>query len=111
MMTLALGLVQHAPCEVAFAATVTSLPHFFYGSNTHAMHEAFSIQSDDGRALEIVDNVALAPRIPVTVGDRIRLKGELVPDARPGPLVHWTHHDPSGRHVGGYIDLNGRRYA
>ena len=111
MTTLALSLAQHTPCEVAFEATVTSAPHFFYGSHTHAMHEAFYVNSDDGRALEIVDNVALAPTVPVAVGDRIRLKGELVPDARPGPLVHWTHHDPRGRHAGGYIDLNGRRYA
>ncbi len=111
MTTVAGGLAQHAPCEVAFSATVTSAPHFFYGTNTHAMHEEFSIRSDDGQALDVVDNVKIAPRVPVAVGDRIRLQGELVPDARPEPIVHWTHHDPRGLHPAGYIELNGMRYA
>lgn len=111
MNTLAVGFAQHQPSEVSFSGTVLSPPHFFYGSRTHAVHEAFDVRSDDGRKLEIVDNVALAPRIPVAVGDRIAVVGELVPDARSGPLVHWTHHDPGGVHPDGYIDLNGRRYA
>ncbi len=111
MTTLSAALASHAPSEVAFSATVASAPHFFYGTNTHAMHEAFDVRTDDGRRLEIVDNVALAPRIPVVPGDRIGVRGELIPDASRGPLVHWTHHDPAGVHEDGYLDLNGRRYA
>ncbi len=110
MNTLAAGFALHAPSEVAFDATVTSAPHYFYGSNTHALHEAFNVRSD-GRTLEIVDNVKLAPRVPVVPGDRISVVGELVPDADRGPLVHWTHHDPAGIHAPGYIELNGRQYA
>ncbi len=109
--TLAAGFAQCAPSEVAFSATVTSAPHFFYGTNTHAMHESFDVRSDDGHDLEIVDNVKLAPRVPVAVGDRIGVLGELVPDGRFGPLVHWTHHDPAGVHPDGYIELDGKRYA
>ncbi len=111
MSMLAIGFPQHRPSEVTFDGTVTSAPHFFYGSRTHAVHEAFNVRSDDGRPLEIVDNVALAPRVPVVVGDRVAIRGELIPDAKPGPLVHWTHHDPAGIHPDGYIDLNGKRYA
>jgi hypothetical protein len=111
MNTLAAGFALGHPSEVAFSGTVTSRPHFFYGTNTHAVHEAFGVRSDDGRRLEIVDNVALAPRVPVVVGDRVSVVGELVPDAKRGPLVHWTHHDPRGLHPDGYIDLDGRRYA
>jgi hypothetical protein len=110
-VSLAEGFAQRAPSEVAFSATVTSAPHFFYGTNTHAEHEAFNVRSDDGRNLEVVDNVKLAPRVPVAVGDHIAIQGELIPDAKPGPLVHWTHHDPAGRHPDGYIDLDGKRYA
>lgn len=100
------------PREVDFGATVTSKPRFFYGSNTHAMHEAFTCRADDGTALEIVDNIKLAPPVPVAPGDRIDVRGELVRDRKTdGPLVHWTHHDPAQRHVGGYIDFAGRRYA
>ncbi len=111
MNSLASGFALQAPSEVAFGATVTSAPHFFYGSNTHALHEAFDVRSDDGRALEIVDNVKLAPRVAVHPGDHIAVMGELVPDSARGPLVHWTHHDPAGRHPDGYIVFNGRRYA
>jgi hypothetical protein len=111
MNTLSAGLALHVPSEVSFAGTVTSQPHFFFGSNTHAMHEAFDVRSDDGHSVEIVDNVKLAPRVPVSVGDHIDVRGELVPDASHGPLVHWTHHDPSNEHQDGYIDFAGRRYA
>jgi hypothetical protein len=111
MNTVRAALAQTSASEVRFGATVTSTPHFFWGSNTHAMHEAFRVKSDDGVGLEIVDNVALAPRIAVRPGDRIEVQGELVPGAARGPLVHWTHHDPSGVHPGGFIDWDGRRYA
>jgi hypothetical protein len=111
MNTLSAGLALHTPSEVAFSATVLSAPHYFYGTNTHAVHEAFEVRSDDGHEVEIVDNVKLAPRIPVMPGDRIGVQGELVPDASHGPLVHWTHHDPSGRHEDGWLDFAGRRYA
>jgi hypothetical protein len=99
MNTLASGLAAHAPSEVAFSGTVLSAPHFFFGSNTHAMHEAFDVRSDDGYRIHVVDNVKLAPRVPV------------VPDASRGPLVHWTHHDPAHVHEDGFIDFAGRRYA
>jgi hypothetical protein len=111
MKTLSAALAQRDPSEVAFAATVSSRPHFFFGSNTHALHERFRVHSDDGHSLEIVDNVKLAPSVPVAPGDRVFVQGELVPQAARGPIVHWTHHDPRHRHVGGFIDFAGRRYA
>ncbi len=111
MNTLDAGLALRDPSEVAFGGVVTSRAHFFYGSNTHAMHEAFRVQSDDGHSLEVVDNVLLAPRVPVAPGDHVFVQGELVPRGTHGPLVHWTHHDPNGRHPDGYIELDGRRYA
>jgi len=111
MNTLQAGFALHTPSEVDFGATVLTRPHFFYGSNTHAWHEAFAVQADDGHRLEVVDNVALAPRVPVAPGDHIEVRGVLVPEARRGPLVHWTHHDPSHRHPDGFIELRGRVYA
>jgi Protein of unknown function (DUF3465) len=104
-------LARNRICEVRFAATVTSSPHFFYGRNTRSEHEAFRVRCDDGAKVEIVDNVDIAPPVPVNPGDRIVVQGELVPRGSHGPLVHYTHHDPQGTHVGGFIDWNGRRYA
>jgi hypothetical protein len=111
MNTLAAGLALGVPSEVAFSATVLDRPHYFFGRNTQAEHEAFHVRSDDGPSLEVVDNVAIAPSVPVAPGDRISVVGELIPRSERGPLVHWTHHDPAGVHPGGYIDFNGRRYA
>jgi len=74
------------------------------------MHEAFDAQTDDG-AVEIVDNVGIAPRVPVQAGDTIHVRGEMVHDAGRPPVVHWTHHDPQGKHAAGFIQLRGRVYA
>ena len=111
MNTLDAGLARRDPSEVAFAGIVTSRARFFYGSNTHALHERFRVRSDDGHALDIVDNVRLAPRVPVVPGDRVFLQGELIPCGSHGPLLHWTHHDPRHLHPDGFIELDGRRYA
>jgi hypothetical protein len=111
MKTLADALAARVPAEVAFSGTVLTAPRFFYGSNTHAMHEAFDVRSDDGHRVEIVDNVKLAPRVPVAPGDRVGVQGELIPRTSHGALVHWTHHDPAHVHADGFIDFNGRRYA
>lgn len=98
------------PAEVTFDARVTSAPRFFYGSNTHCMHEAFDAQTNAG-CVEIVDNVAIAPRVPVQPGDSIQVRGEMVHDPGRMPVVHWTHHDPDGRHADGFIRYQGRVYA
>lgn len=96
--------------EVSFDATVASRPHYFYGTRTHAEHEAFEVATAAGR-LEIVDNVAIAPRVPVAPGDRIQVRGELVHDAGREPIVHWTHRDPAGKHADGFIRFRGQVYA
>ena len=95
---------------VDFTARVASAPRFFYGSRTHAMHEAFDVLSSAGR-LEVVDNVGIAPRCPVRVGDAVEIRGELVHDPCRLPVVHWTHHDPAHHHPDGFIRLRGRLYA
>ena len=98
------------PAEVTFAARVTSSPRFFFGRRTHCEHESFDVQTAAG-ALEIVDNVGIAPRVPVQAGDTIEVRGEMVHDPGRMPIVHWTHHDPQREHTDGFIQLRGRLYA
>ncbi|MBC5810343.1 MAG: DUF3465 domain-containing protein [Candidatus Eremiobacteraeota bacterium] len=98
------------PCELQFSGTVTDRPQFFYGRHSHAEHEAFHVRSEDGVTVDVVDNVTLATPGGGRAGDRVTVRGEFVPAER-GPLVHWTHHDPAGRHAAGFIEWNGRRYA
>jgi hypothetical protein len=110
MMNFAAAYAGQAPAQVDFEATVLSPPRYFYGSRSHATHEAFDARSDAG-PVEVVDNVDIAPRCPVQVGDRIEVRGELVHDPGRLPVVHWTHHDPSSRHADGFIRLRGQTYA
>jgi len=74
------------------------------------MHEAFDALSAAG-PVEVVDNVSIAPRCPVQAGDRVEVRGVMVHDPGRNPVVHWTHHDPGGRHPAGFIRLRGRLYA
>lgn len=99
-----------APSEVTFDASVTSAPHYFYGSRTHCEHEEFSASTSAG-PVDVIDNVGLAPRVPVSPGAAIEVRGEMVHDRGKPPIVHWTHHDPSGRHQDGFIRLDGKTYA
>ena len=109
-MTLSAAYHATTPAMVDFNATVSSNPHYFVGSNTHALHEAFNVQTQAGPA-QIVDNVDIAPRVPVTVGDCLEVRGEMVHDPGKPPIVHWTHHDPSHKHPDGFIRFQGRVYA
>jgi hypothetical protein len=109
-MNLQSAYFSKRPAEVTFDARVTSRPRFFVGRRTHCEHEAFDARTTAG-AIEIVDNVCIAPRIPVQAGDTIHVRGEMVHDPGRVPIVHWTHHDPQGRHAGGFIQLRGRVYA
>jgi len=98
--------------HVVFSATVSGLPHRFFGTRTRAEHESFRVRTQSGRELEVVTNLEFAPWVEVKPGDRVRVGGELTPSDRgTGDVVHWTHHDPAGRHVAGFIEWNGRRYA
>jgi hypothetical protein len=109
-MDIVSAYAQRQPARVDFTATVSSTPRFFFGTRTHAMHEAFDASTAAG-PVEIVDNVSIAPRCPVSVGDRIEVRGEMVHDPGRLPVVHWTHHDPGGHHSGGFIRLRGHEYA
>jgi hypothetical protein len=97
--------------EVRFSGTVTTAPRFFYGRRTHAEHEQFDCRADDGRTIRVIDNVAIAPPVPVRPGDRVTVQGEEVHDRGEPTVVHWTHHDPEHHHPDGSITFQGRIYA
>jgi hypothetical protein len=70
-------------------------------------HEGFIVQPDGGRALRVEDNVNITGPIPLQRGDVVTLLGQLECD---DDVIHWTHHDPRGRHISGYIEVNGKTY-
>ncbi len=64
------------PAMVEFSGIVTTEPSYFFGSRTHCEHERFGVTTKVG-PLEIIDNIALAPNVPVHAGDRIDVRGEM----------------------------------
>ena len=73
------------------------------------MHEGFTFVSGGGdrRQFLVEDNTGITGPIPLRRGDRISLLGQFECN---DDVIHWTHHDPSGRHAPGYIEVDGKRY-
>lgn len=69
-------------------------------------HEGFIVRVHD-RPIRVETNVDITGVIPLRTGDRVTLRGQYECD---DGVIHWTHHDPSGRHTWGYIEVHGRRY-
>jgi hypothetical protein len=75
-------------------------------------HQRFLLQVGEQPLLLLVaHNIDLAPRVPLTEGDELRLRGEYEWSEK-GGVLHWTHRNPARnpRHEGGFIQLGGKRY-
>jgi len=73
-------------------------------------HQRFILRLASGQTILITHNIDLAPRIDgLREGDSVAFNGEYVWNAE-GGVVHWTHKDPQGRHVAGWLKHNGRTY-
>ena len=54
---------------------------------------------------------ALAPRVPnPAIGKTLRFRGEYEWNDE-GGVIHWTHKDPEGKHVDGWLEYEGIRYC
>ncbi len=75
-----------------------------------SQHQRFLLELDSGQTLLVAHNIDLAPRIEsLAKGDRVRFYGEYEWTEK-GGVIHWTHHDPGGRHPDGWLEHEGRRY-
>lgn len=73
-------------------------------------HQKFIIKLSSGQTLLISHNIDLAPSIDdLHDGDQVEFNGEYEWNPK-GGVVHWTHRDPNGYHVGGWLKHNGRIY-
>ena len=93
--------------QVRGSGTVTRV---LADDNEGSRHQRFIVELSPGRTLLIAHNIDLAPRIPsLRSGDTVSFFGEYEWNDR-GGVIHWTHHDPRGSHVGGWLEHKGRRY-
>lgn len=73
-------------------------------------HQRFILELSSGQTVLVAHNIDLAPRIAnLRDGDRVRFFGEYEWNDQ-GGVIHWTHHDPAGRHPDGWLEHGGRRY-
>jgi hypothetical protein len=73
-------------------------------------HQRFIITLPSGQTLLVAHNIDLAPRIEsLKSGDSVAFNGVYEWNAK-GGVIHWTHHDPAGRHEAGWLRHAGQTY-
>jgi hypothetical protein len=73
-------------------------------------HQRLLVKIASGGTILIAHNIDLAPRIErPDRGDRIAFRGQYEWNEK-GGVIHWTHHDPDGRHEEGWLRHDGRTY-
>ena len=73
-------------------------------------HQRFILRLASGQTLLVAHNIDLAPRInDLKVGDMVAFYGEYEWNQR-GGVIHWTHHDPRGKHPHGWLKHRGVTY-
>jgi hypothetical protein len=93
--------------QIEGAGTVV---HVLPDDNKGSRHQRFLMDLDSGQTLLVAHNIDLAPRIEdLRKGDSVRFYGEYEWNDK-GGVIHWTHHDPRGRHPDGWLEHKGRRY-
>lgn len=78
--------------------------------NKGSRHQKFILKLPSGQTILIAHNIDLAPRInSITNGDQVQFYGEYEWNKK-GGVVHWTHKDPKGYHVDGWLKHKGKVY-
>ena len=73
-------------------------------------HQRLIVELESGHTVLVAHNIDVAPRVSsVREGDLLRFFGEYEWNEQ-GGVIHWTHHDPAGRHAGGWLEHEGSRY-
>lgn len=74
------------------------------------VHQRFILRLTSLQTLLIAHNVDIAPRlVGLKPGDTVTFYGQYEWNSQ-GGLIHWTHHDPDGRHIDGWLKFGGKIY-
>jgi hypothetical protein len=80
--------------------------------NYSPRHQRWIVENADRTQFKVVHNIDLSERVPIKVGEKLDLGGELVYDEKNGkPILHWTHADPYKKRKNGYIIHKNIRYG
>ncbi|GAA6205440.1 hypothetical protein NBRC116600_22380 [Thalassotalea sp. SU-HH00458] len=73
-------------------------------------HQRFTLRLKNNKTVLVIHNIDLAPRIAnLHVGDKVEFMG-VYQWNKLGGMVHWTHHDPHGKHPSGWIKHHEKLY-
>ena len=100
---------QESRSEVVAQGTVADVLGLRRGPSGE--HEGFLLRLSGSCDLlvKVETNVDLTGPVTIRSGQTAVVKGEY--EYNPlGGVIHWTHHDPRGRHEGGYVQLGDRMY-
>lgn len=78
--------------------------------NSGLRHQKWVVRLSNGQQITAVYNLDMCPHVPLKVGDVVGMGGQFI-STNQGGLIHWMHHDPSGRRPAGYATLNGQFYC
>lgn len=98
---------QRSNIQVQAQGTIKAiLPDDNHGSR----HQKMILQLENGLTVLIAHNIDLAPKIEgLKKGDKVEFYGEYEYSPK-GGVIHWTHHDPQGKHIDGWLKYQGRMY-
>lgn len=98
---------QRSGVRVASEGVVTRV---LSDDNNGGRHQRFIVRLESGQTLLIAHNIDIAPRLAsLRPGDSVAFSGEYEWNSE-GGLIHWTHHDPSGQHMAGWLKFNGQTF-
>lgn len=78
--------------------------------NNGSRHQKIILELSTGQTVLVAHNIDLAPRIEnLKQGEIVEFNGEYEYSPQ-GGVIHWTHHDPQNKHVGGWLKYKGQIY-
>lgn len=98
---------QQSGIQVTGEGTVTRI---LSDDTDGSRHQRFILRLASGQTLLVAHNIDIAPRLnSLQVGDSVEFNGVYEWNDE-GGVIHWTHHDPDGQHVPGWLRHNAEIY-